>query len=172
MSRKSEATGVIPTIAGLARVCGVARSTVQQWMRDSKFPPELATGGYDLFAVGEWKGARDEATRQKQLLKGLEEDPLLVGEAASPQLERYRGAKASLAELDLAERERSLVPLESISSGMHEICLSLRGGLEELQRQHGTAAHKLMDDKLRDAESRIDELFGPDCRDGEEDSVV
>jgi hypothetical protein len=170
MSAAVEETGIIPSIAALARVCGVARSTVQAWMRDPVFPTECDGGGYFLFDVGQWKGARDEAKRQRECIPELDDD-LVPTAGVSPGLERFRNAKASLAELDLAERENKLVPIQTVEAGVIEICLSLRTCLEEIQRRFGADAHKLLDDTLREAERRIDELFGSDGEEGETDSM-
>ena len=171
MGRAKEWNGNLATIAGLARACGVARSTVQEWMRDPTFPKEQDGVGWSLFEVGRWHGIRQVEKKQKENLTAAEGDPLLVGDNGSPGLERYRAAKASLAELDLAERENRLVDFETMRSVITTICLTLRGGLEELQRSCGPIAHKVMDDCLREAKVRIDELFGPDNREGEDECV-
>jgi hypothetical protein len=84
-------------------------------------------------------------------------DPLMSG-VASPALERYREERAKLARLDRLERERSLLPRESIHDGLTQIASILRAAGETLQRQFGPDALDVLHGALDDAQKTIDAL--------------
>lgn len=139
----SDKIGFAPSVSELARLCRVHRSTVQSWMRDPAFPQKQADG-FDLFEVGQWKGARDETQKQaerqpKAKAFPQDADPLLSG-YDSPGLERYRLAKAGIAELDLRERQGELMNVAEVREFLDSFADILRRASEQLQRQFGRDA--------------------------------
>ncbi len=73
----------------------------------------------------------------------------------SAALERWRRAKASMAELDLQERRNQLLPLDKVHEALGRLCAIMRTAGETLQRQHGPDALKILDDALDDYERQI-----------------
>lgn len=159
MSTKSQPSeGKVASISGLARACGVARTTVQAWMADPDFPEQLAGGGFDVFEVGLWKGAKDQAKRKPERIPG-DEDPLLAS-GDSPGLERYRMAKAQLAELDLGRRQAELIPVEHLNAGLMALAGSYRRGVEQAQRLFGGEVVAIFKEALDGGEAAINQIFG------------
>src|SRR5689334_4674268 len=72
--------------------------------RDKHDAPRNDDGTYDAVALVAWW--RDQA------VVGAGGDPELLASGDSPALEKYRAAKAALAELDLLERKRTLIPTD------------------------------------------------------------
>jgi len=72
-------------------------------------------------------------------------------------MRRYREAKANMIELDLAERQGQLVPLDQMHARLTRICSGLRRAGEVLQRRFGTEAWDILNDALDEAER---EFFG------------
>ena len=64
----------------------------------------------------------------------------MMVEGDSPALERYRNARAALAELDLAERRRELVGFEEFRDLLARTIRILRGCGEQLQWKCGHEA--------------------------------
>ena len=95
------------------------------------------------------------AANRHKLAGASGDDPLLAG-VNSPALERYRSARAKLAELDLQERENQLLPLDKVHDALSRLGSIMRLAGETLQRQFGPDALAIIDDALNDYESAID----------------
>lgn len=72
-------------------------------------------------------------------------------DAESDNLERYRGAKADLAELDLAEREGRLVEPDKIRAAFVEALGCFRSAAETIDRQYGPDAFLVIDEAYQRA---------------------
>jgi hypothetical protein len=90
-----------------------------------------------------------------------EEEALFDG-SDSPALERWRRAKADLAEIEVQSKRGSLVPRNEIRTGLDAIAARLRGFAEELQREFGPGAIDLLDEALTDCENAIDRMYSDD----------
>jgi len=88
-----------------------------------------------------------------------EDDPLMVG-SGSPALERYRTERALLAKLDRLERQRKVLPRESVRAAMGRVAAVLRGAGEALARQYGGGAVDILHEALDDAQREIERSFG------------
>jgi len=154
--------GFVATLTQLATVCGVSATTIKEWKRQESCPIG-ESGPYDVFAIGKWVGHRDANltgnNRQKRLPLG--DDPLLAG-FDSPALEEYRRAKAALANLDLAQRERELIPLERLQLFHAEMAHVLRQASDTLQRHHGPEALAIIEEALREMDRKRNDFFGTD----------
>jgi hypothetical protein len=94
--------------------------------------PRNEDGTYDLAAVYRW--GTERAT----------DDPLLTG-GDSPNLERYRKAKAELAEMDAAERRGQMADIGSLCEWfLTDVAPHFRRAVEEIDRINPDAA-KIMD---------------------------
>jgi len=107
--------------------------------------PDLARALHDFLAANARRLAADP------------DDPF-ADDSDSPALERWRAAKADLADLDLAERRRQLVPREQIHTLLGQIANLLRSAGDDLQRHHGPDAHAILDEALDDAAQLIAQL--------------
>jgi len=113
-------------------------------LRDSACPRN-ADGTYDGHAVAEW--SRNESS---------DADPMLAG-GDSPNLERYRAARAALAEMDEAERRGKLVDVDAFAEWFAlQVAAPTRRAIELLQLRFGAEAAKIVADALREAEEAVD----------------
>lgn len=150
-------------IAALAEVFGVSTQHIQQTVDD--LPAEIVRRstkrGQPHWIHGpgfvEWWVER--ALRKRRAPSGDNGDPLLVADApASPALERYREARADLAALELAERQRDLLPRQTVHEVFGRIASRLRDAGEQLGREHGSEAHEVLSEALDDAEREVTSL--------------
>lgn len=144
------------TVSGLARMAGVHRSTVQQWTKSPDFPPVMADGSINAFAVGVWHRDKQVTKAATQAMGG---DPLLAT-GDSPALEAYRWQKAILAGFDVEERRRSIIRVDDANEVFAEVARVLRQSHETVQRQFGPEAHEILEDALREAAILINARFG------------
>ncbi len=126
---------------------GVSRRTVMDWC--GKGMPH-GKGYYPLDKIAKWLR---QSKWQLQAPSG--EDDLLGGDS-SPNLEKYRAARARLAELDLLERERSLLRVDVMRDALSRMSSIIRDAGDILQRQFGTEASKILIEALDDAKTEID----------------
>jgi len=102
----------------------------------------------------------ERAVQRRRPVRGENGDPLLVGEGgpASPALEKYREARAALAELELGERRRDLLPRSAVHEVFGRVAFRLRDAGEQLQREHGSEAHEVLNEALDDAEREMESI--------------
>ena len=141
----------------VAAFFGVSETTIKDW-RARGMPGEPKR--YNLSEITKW---RIDIERSRAAPPS--EDPLLDG-GDSPALERYRNAKADLAELDIAEREGRLVEADTIKSVLYAVASSIRELGELYQRQGHVAAFDLLQQHLEGIQKRIDEF----CDDQDNDT--
>lgn len=110
--------------------------------------PRNDDGTYDASKVVEWIRAISAPA--------VEGDPLLSG-ADSPALERYRAARADLAEMDAAERRGQLVNMEEFF-GWHsnEVSLPIRRAIEALQTRFGPEAAAIVAKAIDKADAAVE----------------
>ena len=80
-------------------------------------------------------------------------------EPASPELERWRRARADMAELDLEQRRGDLVDRREFQALLLRTAHILRGLGESLQRQYGPDAQGLLDEAIDDVEREVQRHF-------------
>lgn len=86
-------------------------------------------------------------------------DPMLSGEN-TPGLERFRMARAKIAELDLQERELSLIPRDKVHDGFGRLATILRSAGESLERGYGREAKGILDEAVADFDRERADTFG------------
>jgi phage terminase Nu1 subunit (DNA packaging protein) len=148
MAKQRTRTSSVTEIADFA---GVARSTVYDWQ---KLPgwPGAPDGSVALWDVAAWHSTR---------LASLEEESIVpVSPADSPGLERFRLAKAGIAELDLQQRAGELVERERMHAFALRIASLFRKWLDRLQRQMGEDFFRTGIDVLSDIKAETDREFG------------
>jgi hypothetical protein len=158
------------TIATLAEVFGVSTQHIQKLTRDlpAKIVRPSKKRGTPTWVCGrgfvDWWVARALRRRRDRVPSASTAaegngDPLLVAEGvASPALEKYREARAALAELDLQERQRDLLPRQAVHEVFGRIASRLRDAGEQLGREHGSEAHDVLTEALDDAEREVASL--------------
>jgi hypothetical protein len=113
--------------------------------RDST-APRNPDGTYNGKSVADW--IRQSASPDA--------DPMLAG-GDSPNLERYRKAKAELAEMDAQERQGRLVDVDALAEWWStEIAAPLRRAMATLQLQFGAEAEAIIAAALQKAEAAIE----------------
>lgn len=104
-------------------------------------------GAYKLQQVSRWL-RNQNAGPFRGSNKTEPSDPLLVADVDSPGLERYRLAKAALAELELEERKGSLIPLEKVRDVLSRWSSLIRRMGESLSKRFGKDAAELLNETL------------------------
>ena len=118
--------------------------------------PMLLLGRAVYEAAASRKGAVAAREADREASGG---DPMLAG-GDSPGLERFRMARAKIAELDLAARESSLIPRDKVHDGLGRLATIIRGAGESLQRQFGAEAQDVLDEVLADFDRERADTFG------------
>jgi phage terminase Nu1 subunit (DNA packaging protein) len=156
---------VLRSLEEIAEALGVALPTVKVW-RQQGMPGRK--GSWDLPEVVAWLRTRGPwRIRQQPVAQADPTDPMLFG--TSPELERYRKARADLSEIELAERRRAIVPREKVHTAFGVVAGHLRRAGEQLARKHGEPARRILDEALTAADAEIVRQFGADEGDGVED---
>ena len=158
LTAERKAGFVLHTVAEVAEAAQVSQKTISNWMHLTPPMPSREVGkrrGYpkrefpldEIFAWYINLGPGKRAWRQLDTpdrVAALSEEDLLLAAADTPAMERLRTAKAKLAELDLAERLKQLVPLEEVLNDFADLALHLRGVGEKLAIQCGPLAQQLL----------------------------
>jgi len=92
----------------------------------------------------------------------IEDDPMLASGGDSPEMRRYRAAKASLAELDLDERRQTLLPRERVHQALFRWGTLIRRMGERLTKRYGPEIAGDINDTLAACARVIDSELGPD----------
>lgn len=154
--RESSARQVLRQ-SDVATFCGVSLDTVKSWAKQS-MPGR--PGAYDLSAIVRWLRT---AGPWRQHSKPESEDPLLgAAEGDSPGLERYRLAKAAIAELDLEERIGSLLSRDKARAALNRWASIVRRLGERLGKRFGPDAARSVNDALIECQHVVDHEFGGD----------
>lgn len=94
-------------------------------------------------------------------------DPELAGDA-SPALERYRAARAQLAEFELKLKQGDLMARADVHEGLSEAGAILRRKAIRLRKLFGEEAAQIIADAVEDMLRANERLFGSD--DGEKEN--
>lgn len=140
----------------LARRLGWTRSALRDRLIDPTcpIPPR---GPWPEWVVGKMQAWVDA----RSTMRAISDDPLLSG-ADSPALERYRQARADLAEIEVAQRRRVLLVADDMQHGLARMAAILRQAGQTLQRRYGPDAMAVLTDALDDVEREIEAYFGSD----------
>lgn len=147
----------------IASFCGVSIDTVKSWAKQ-RMPGQ--PGMYDLGEIVRWLRASGP-WRQHQ--RPEFDDPLLVADGESPGLERYRLAKAAIAELDLEERKESLLSRDKARAALIRWGSIIRRLGERLGKRFGPDASNAVNDALSECQHIVDHEFGG-CDTSDDDS--
>lgn len=148
---------VVNTLGKVAEHFGVAERTVGTWKNTRGMPVE-PDSTYDLEKIGKWKREREA----RRLVP--DDDPLMV-EGESPALERYREARAKLAELELAKKKGEVIEVEIMRPGLDRLVASFRSLGGKLRERFGDGAYEIYCEALDLAQLEIDRFFDDDDTD-------
>lgn len=132
---------------------GVTQDTIRKSWIPKGMPAKK--GHYDLREIYQWNVKWIE----KRLSRRGEDDEMLSGDS-SPELERYRAARASLEEIKLDHARGNTIDRGRARIGMSRIADILRNVGDVLQRQFGDEAFRLVDDAIVEMVRNADEIFG------------
>ncbi len=130
---------IVPSQSEVAKAFGVERSTVGTWI--TKGMPGRR-GAFDLVAIAKWYRVDGPGADRV-----ADVDPLLAA-GASPALERYRLAKAQLAELDLAQRKGQLVDVAILKNTLGRWAAIWRRVGERMGKRYGTDGTEIFNEAL------------------------
>lgn len=91
----------------------------------------------------------------------VEVDPMAAG-GDSPGLERYRNAKADLAEMEVKRVCGELSDRAEMRQGLMAIATIFRNGAERLEKVYGAGARIQFDQTVDDAVDEINRMFAPE----------
>lgn len=94
-------------------------------------------------------------SKRKASVTSAEEKELQPEAGASPGLERFRMAKAELAELDLAVKKSELVSRSDMRDCLAQVSTRITEAADELQRRFGPEAFAVLEDCMADAKVRV-----------------
>jgi len=145
--------GYVPSLVQLASACDVDRNTITKWRGQGGFPAQEKDGTWCVFAVGLWRGSRDSAPVDGDELLGS------GGGGDSPALERYRTARARIAEIDAEIREGQAVDRDVLHETFSLMASVIRDAGATLRRQFGNDAGDILDVAIDSAVEKMDEFL-------------
>lgn len=135
--------------AEVAEFFGVGPDAVKNWAQQGM---PGTRGSYPLNRIAVW--LRTEGPKSKLIQAA--EDPLLA-EGDSPGLERYRMAKAKLAELDLESRKNQLIDREKARDIFGRWATLIRRMGERLSKRWGNEAANMVNETLDECRLIVEE---------------
>lgn len=142
---------IADTQAEIAEFFGVSVDTVKNWAKQ-RMPGHAKH--YPLNEIAQW--LRTEGPGSSKY-RDCNEDPMLAG-GTSPQLERYRAAQASLAELRLSRERGELLSRDRARDVFGRWASIIRRLGERLGRKFGSEAALAVDDALDECSHSVNEL--------------
>ena len=140
----------------VALFCGVSLASVQGWAKQG-MPGR--PGAYDVQEVVQWLRS---VGPWRQHARPEEDDPDLAGGPDSPGLERYRLAKAAIAELELEQRKASLLSRDKARTALVRWASIIRRLGERLGKRYGPEATLTVNDALSECQLVVDHDFSGD----------
>ena len=117
------------------------------------------TGDWVLADISAW--LRSTGPWRQHAKHAPVDDELLVAEGDSVGLERYRLAKAKLAELDLANRKGELIDLEACRDVLVRWAVLIRRLGEVLGKRYGAEATRSVNASLAECQVVVEKALSP-----------
>ncbi len=153
MAAKTKLAYVLNRQSDVAVFFGQSLDTIKHWAKQG-MPGR--PGRYEAGSIVRWLRSSGP---WKQHGKPENGDPLLESGDDSPGLERYRQAKAALAELDLQERRGDLLSRDKARTVLGRWASMLRNLGDRMAKRYGMEAAIAVNETLTECESVIaDEL--------------
>ena len=150
------------SMSAVAAFFRVSIDVVKRWSQQGMPKTQLPSGRfrYDLPSIVFW--LRTDGPWRQQQPSPADDDPMLASGGDSPEMRRYRAAKASLAELDLDERRQTLLPRERVHQALFRWGTLVRRMGERLTRRYGPEIAGDINDTLAACARAIEGELGPD----------
>lgn len=150
---------IVGSSAAVARWFDCHSRTVEGWA--ARGCPGMQPRRYDVREICRWL-YREWQRRNPRVAKAGDttEDELMLAAGSSPALERYREARARIAELQADEAEGSYLHAEKMQACLQRMAAILREAGDKLQKRFGPDAKSVLDEHLDAFEALIPELFG------------
>jgi phage terminase Nu1 subunit (DNA packaging protein) len=124
--------------------------------------PGMQPRRYDVQQIVRWL-IRERAIVVGTTSQPIDDDAAMLAAGTSPALERYREARARIAEVQACEAEGTYVNAAKMQNGLQRMAAILRDAGDKLQKQCGPNAKLILDERLDAFEALIPELFGTDA---------
>lgn len=124
----------------------------------------LPFAGTSLDVVAIIRGFHDFLSRHRHRLATVDSDEMHMRSGESPTLERWRLAKAKIAEIELEEKLETIILIDSVRDSLITMAHVLRGVSEKLQRQFGQAAADVLNEGFEDLDRTYQVKYGPKSR--------
>lgn len=164
-TRKQSRSRLYGRAIDVARIVGCDQSTVARWKSQPGFPLVADDGTFELFAVLNWHIRRQVATEQQAELM-----PELSGPVDSEALERYRAARAGLAEIELAQRRGEVILLNDFEEVVQAIFGPLRSLAEFVKRLENTELLDRLNECNQQVLAGLEKLYSQTDSESEQDS--
>jgi hypothetical protein len=148
----------------LCRKLGVSQHAVNEYVQQGA--PHSKTGKghrYNFVEFREWMAANGKTGKPGRPWPSQqqpdENDPLLAA-GESPGLERYRNAKADLAEYERDRQRGLLIPFNELEATLMVAAATIRQANERVQREYGNAPAEILNEALAEFIANADKLIG------------
>ena len=161
MTGETSKTVVVPTLDHVADAYGVSRNTVRDWRR---WGMPGKQGAYRLRDISNWLRTEGPWRPKATPRTG---DPLLDAEQSgeSVGLERYRLAKAELAELELRQRKGDLIVRAECRVILRKWGDIIKRCRNRLFKNHGLEARRILDKAVENCQRLLDSELGDNTPD-------
>ena len=139
--------------AELSRILGVSHQAIAKMKPDPSFP-EFDKGGLaEIYAVCVWWYLRKEANP-------VPTDESLLSGDSSDGLERYRQARAGLAEIELAKERGSVIKLDDAAPAIEVVLSEIRKLFEHAKRTGDSEWFDMLSECNVNVEKGLEKLCG------------
>jgi phage terminase Nu1 subunit (DNA packaging protein) len=152
-SKKSTPQWIAKTQAELARELGISLKTIQSWSLQG-MPGQ--SGRYVCAEVIDW--LRSDGPWKPHVRPALDDPD--GGDTIDIGLERWRLAKAQIAELELELRKGTVLPREEVRMALGRWAIILKRCGESLAKKFGAAAAERLNDALAECDRVVRHEFG------------
>ena len=145
-----------------ADLCGLSTRQFDEVIRPRAIKAEKGTGKNLRLSAKAVVAAlvAYRVEQAKPLIDPTGDDPLLASAMGeSPALERYRLAKAKIAEHDLSEREKALIRADILDEAMRTGLKAFRGTGDRLVRECGNRAAEIFNEGIDEFESTANRVL-------------
>ncbi|MCP4589576.1 MAG: hypothetical protein GY842_02410 [bacterium] len=138
----------------LARLLGWPGTTLRGRLGDPSCP---------IPRRGPWPAWAVDALERWAALRypepSADDDAAMATGGTSPELERWRRARAALAELELAQRRGQVLPRDQVRELHSRMAGVIRGACDRIQREYGDGAFDVLDEAWTSAAAMLDRWF-------------
>ena len=153
----------VQSLGEVARLVGMELQTVKEW-RSGPNPMPGSEGAWDIVEIFRWR-----CDKLKAASGGGKTQEILDLERRDLQ------AIVEKRELDARNARGEMLPKDVMHAGMMSVFLTLRQGIEVVQRQFGPEAYTILEQAIGECVRKTDELFGANSEtdfEGDESAIA